>query len=195
MTVMDPPHAHRRDLSAEDLAASARLSPNGWQSIRISMVALACLTPNAMPMVPVPAAPVKVEQPNWQFAAYSTEQAPTWSAADAIRELHRESGLTWDQLSKLFGTSRRALHMWANGARLSATNESRLHELESIIRALRSSSNPDDRRAALMARDPATGLSRFDQLRAQFATSTTNSVGAEPLLPAVFGANAGEPEA
>ena len=33
----------------------------------------------------------------------------------AIGELRRLSGLTWDQLARLFNLSRRSLHFWASG--------------------------------------------------------------------------------
>src|SRR5262245_36297225 len=33
----------------------------------------------------------------------------------AVRSLHDSSGLTWEQLARLFGVSRRAVHNWANG--------------------------------------------------------------------------------
>ncbi len=52
------------------------------------------------------------------------------TAAEALLELRRRSGLTWDLLSRLFSASRRTVHHWANGKAPSAQ-----HELE-IRRAL-----------------------------------------------------------
>lgn len=36
--------------------------------------------------------------------------------ADLVISLHNRSGLTWEQLAKAIGVSRRSLHMWAQGA-------------------------------------------------------------------------------
>ncbi len=46
------------------------------------------------------------------------------------------SGLTWDQLGKVFGVSRRAVHMWANGGRLNESNAQRLREFSAIVQSL-----------------------------------------------------------
>jgi DNA-binding transcriptional regulator YiaG len=35
-----------------------------------------------------------------------------------IRELHDRSGLSWQQIARLFGVSRRAVHLWASGNRM-----------------------------------------------------------------------------
>ena len=43
-------------------------------------------------------------------------------AGTAIGELRRLSGLTWDQLARLFNVSRRSLHFWASGGEPSIKN-------------------------------------------------------------------------
>lgn len=52
----------------------------------------------------------------------------------ALSELRRLSGLTWDQLAKLFNVSRRSLHFWASGQPLSRFNEEHLNRLLGTIR-------------------------------------------------------------
>lgn len=47
----------------------------------------------------------------------------------ALSELRRLSGLTWEQLAKLFNVSRRSLHFWASGQPLSRFNEEQLNRL------------------------------------------------------------------
>ena len=42
------------------------------------------------------------------------------SPGAAIAELRRVSGLTWDQLARLVGVSRRTLHFWASGTAVMA---------------------------------------------------------------------------
>ncbi|MFM9264314.1 helix-turn-helix domain-containing protein [Tychonema sp. BBK16] len=51
----------------------------------------------------------------------------------SISELRRLSGLTWEQLAKLFNVSRRSLHFWASGQPLSSFNEEQLNRLLEAI--------------------------------------------------------------
>jgi hypothetical protein len=52
----------------------------------------------------------------------------------AIAELRRLSGLTWDQLARLFRVSRRSLHFWASGKAMTPTNEEHLQRLVAVLR-------------------------------------------------------------
>jgi DNA-binding transcriptional regulator YiaG len=52
----------------------------------------------------------------------------------AIHEIRRLTGLTWEQLAKLFNVSRRTLHFWASGKRLNSFNEEQLNLLLDTIR-------------------------------------------------------------
>lgn len=52
----------------------------------------------------------------------------------ALNELRKLSGLTWEQLAKLFNVSRRSLHFWASGQPLSRFNEENLNRLLGTIR-------------------------------------------------------------
>jgi transcriptional regulator with XRE-family HTH domain len=52
----------------------------------------------------------------------------------AVNELRRLSGLTWEQLAKLFNVSRRSIHSWASGERLKSFNEENLYRLLDTIR-------------------------------------------------------------
>jgi DNA-binding transcriptional regulator YiaG len=54
----------------------------------------------------------------------------------ALLELRRISGLTWDQLARLFGITRRSLHFWASGKPLTPAHEERLHRLLATVRRL-----------------------------------------------------------
>lgn len=83
-------------------------------------------------------------------------------AAFRVRQLKDDSGLTWDQLRRLFGVSRRALHSWAGGARMNSRNEERLVCLESVIAALEGGAT--ERRDALLGSSPDGGRSIFQQL-------------------------------
>jgi transcriptional regulator with XRE-family HTH domain len=53
----------------------------------------------------------------------------------AIAEIRRLTGLTWEQLGEILGVSRRSVHFWASGKSLSAANEQRLLRVLDIFRS------------------------------------------------------------
>jgi DNA-binding transcriptional regulator YiaG len=55
-------------------------------------------------------------------------------AGAVIAELRRTSGLTWDQLARLCGVSRRSLHFWASGSTMTSANEEKLQRVLAEIR-------------------------------------------------------------
>jgi DNA-binding XRE family transcriptional regulator len=71
-------------------------------------------------------------------------------AAENVRWLHENSGLTWDQLGRLFGVSRRTVHLWANGARVNAHNTEGLALAVRMVKGI-AAQTPEDRRAAILA--------------------------------------------
>lgn len=85
------------------------------------------------------------------------------ASAQQVRWLHEQSGLTWDQLGRAFGVSRRAVHMWANGGRMNATNAELLAQLVTIVGAL-PDTEPQARRTALLASD-SEGRNLLDAFR------------------------------
>ena len=90
---------------------------------------------------------------------------PAESTAEAIREIRRRSGLTWEELGDLFDVSRRSVHHWANGKPVTASHDRTIRRMLAAIRHLdRGSQN--DTRALLRAVDPATGVSTLDLLKA-----------------------------
>jgi transcriptional regulator with XRE-family HTH domain len=56
------------------------------------------------------------------------------STSSAIMELRRLSGLTWEQLAKLFNVARRSLHFWASGKPVNAPNEEHLRRVLAVVR-------------------------------------------------------------
>ena len=55
-------------------------------------------------------------------------------ASSDVMELRRLSGLTWDQLARLFGVARRTVHFWASGKTLNSGN---LEKLQRVLTAIR----------------------------------------------------------
>lgn len=58
------------------------------------------------------------------------------STSRAIHEIRLKSGLTWDQLSRVFHVDRRSLHFWASGKALSAIHEEQLFRLLRLVRQI-----------------------------------------------------------
>jgi len=91
---------------------------------------------------------------------------PSTSSPEAtqksLSELRRLSGLTWDQLAKLFNVSRRSLHFWASGQPLSRSNEEHLNRLLGTIRYIDRGSASLNR--SLLLRPDGNGNPLFDLL-------------------------------
>lgn len=58
------------------------------------------------------------------------------STSQAIHEIRLKTGLTWEQLSKIFHVDRRSLHFWASGKSLSASHEEQLFRLLRLVRMI-----------------------------------------------------------
>lgn len=87
------------------------------------------------------------------------------STAEAVLEIRRRSGLTWEELSDLFDVSRRSVHHWASGKAVSARHDQTIRRMLAAIRRL-DQGNQAGTRAQLLAVDAATGVSALDLLKA-----------------------------
>jgi hypothetical protein len=97
------------------------------------------------------------------------------STAELVRDLWGRSGLTWDQLARLFGVSRRAMHAWATGARPNAFHQELLTELTQLVAKI-DTGDPRRNRERLLA--PQSGrLSLFDEVRARHADQASDITG------------------
>jgi DNA-binding XRE family transcriptional regulator len=67
--------------------------------------------------------------------ARPSEEPAARSTSDIVRELHAKSGLTWEQLGRLIGVSRRAVHLWAAGGRINARHLELVMQLHDIFDA------------------------------------------------------------
>lgn len=80
----------------------------------------------------------------------------------AVWELRRLSGLTWEQLGELFDVSRRSIHFWASGKPLNADNEARLLRMLDVVHRGYQGDARATRTALLEVHD---GVRPFDLLR------------------------------
>ncbi|MCH4190403.1 MAG: helix-turn-helix domain-containing protein [Bifidobacterium tibiigranuli] len=82
-----------------------------------------------------------------------------------IREVQERSGLTYQQLAKALGVSRRTLYLWANGGTMSAAHSESLARFDALVRE-HDAGEPSATRLALLRSD-ADGLSAFDRFRVE----------------------------
>jgi transcriptional regulator with XRE-family HTH domain len=92
-------------------------------------------------------------------AGQTTNQASFQATVLSLREL---SGLTWDQLARLFGVSRRALHLWATGGRMNSYHSARLNEVFAVVRSLPAETS--ERRRELLLLPKEGGHSLYETL-------------------------------
>lgn len=72
--------------------------------------------------------PVQPDESTTANIAGQIDRIPTKTTAEAVLEIRRRSGLTWDELSEIFDVSRRSVHYWANGKKMSAKKERVVHQ-------------------------------------------------------------------
>jgi transcriptional regulator with XRE-family HTH domain len=84
------------------------------------------------------------------------------SLQSSVLLLRDMSGLTWEQLAKLFGVSRRAIHLWASGGRMNSAHSERLNAILSAIQHLEADTAEQRRQMLLAPR--ADGRSLYEGL-------------------------------
>ena len=119
-----------------------------------------------------PIAPYRLSNPR---QALSVHPPDAWRTAELVRDLWERSGLTWDQLARLFGVSRRAVHAWATGARPNAYHQELLTELTQLIAGI-DTGDPRRNRELLLAPRPGRP-SLFDEIRARRADQAWDITG------------------
>jgi DNA-binding transcriptional regulator YiaG len=119
--------------------------------------------------------PASAEKGLEQESKRSTPKTESTSNFNSVSDLRSLSGLTTDQIGRLFGVSRRSVHKWISGAPMSPHNEERLSTLLAIVSAL--PGNPDERRKTLLRSN--SGMSIFHQQLGLVASDSELQV--EPL--------------
>ena len=92
------------------------------------------------------------------------EHVPAESTAEAIMEVRRRSGLTWEELGDLFDVSRRSVHHWANGKPVTANHDRTIRRMLAAVRHL-DQGDQVGTRALLLAVDQTMGGSTLDLLK------------------------------
>lgn len=138
----------------------------GWMQQVREPVLLGCMlaglgtsSARALPLEIPPGVPRATEQ-----TSSGTSLAEVEPAGVAIAELRRRSGLTWDQLARLFNVSRRALHFWASGKPMTPSNEEHLQRVLSALRKIDRGSASANRSILLRVERTAAWPSTCSQL-------------------------------
>jgi len=123
-------------------------------------------------------------------------------AGAAIAEVRRLTGLTWEQLARVFGVSRRSLHLWASGKPMASANEERLQRVLATIRALDRGAASTNRSLLLTIGDDAIvpldllAKGHYDELLSRVGPGNARArLPMRPLSPAVRAARAPRPPA
>jgi len=98
---------------------------NTYRTITLSIFTVSCTPAETFARYLVAASEMTTSGVTLPVAPEATQKA--------VNELRKLSGLTWDQLAKLFNVSRRSLHSWASGERLRPFNEENLNRLLGTI--------------------------------------------------------------
>jgi len=77
------------------------------------------------------------------------EDNDSLQASAEASELRMLSGLTWDHLATLFDVSKRSLHFWASGKKISATNLEKLNRILAAISQIDTGSRSENRKLIL----------------------------------------------
>lgn len=101
------------------------MQPGAWQTALILVVGLSLGTsaspaaapswydPSSVPVGYSMSVPVSTGRPgSWDTGAWARQRG---SQRIPVVEFRKLSGLTWEQMARLFGVSRRTLHLWASG--------------------------------------------------------------------------------
>jgi hypothetical protein len=81
----------------------------------------------------------------------------SFRARDAIFELRRLTGFTWQELADLLSVTRRSLHLWASGGRINGPNERHIRDLLGAMRTL-DRGTATENRGLLLAPQPDGGI-------------------------------------
>ena len=91
-----------------------------------------------------------------------THRPPAPSAKELVQELHSISGLTWDQLGRLLGVSRRAVHLWSAGGRINAKHIEKLSSVLGVVKSLDANTIAERRLKLFQPREGESSI--YDEL-------------------------------
>jgi transcriptional regulator with XRE-family HTH domain len=100
-----------------------------------------------------------------QTEVFKTDAPSAVVPADVLRAIRVESGLTWEQLARVFGVSRRAIHHWAAGEKMSGHHIDLLGQLAKVVSDAPGTTASERRSALLLPGND--GVSALETFRAR----------------------------
>lgn len=82
-----------------------------------------------------PSIPGRMGQAATLPVVLARDEDVTFSAANALNEIKRRSGVTWDQISQIVKVSRRRVHAWVAGEAITMEHQAKLEVLLEWVRA------------------------------------------------------------
>lgn len=127
--------------------------------------------------------PVQVESARWMAPHHAVQRAEAIPSAedhgrsiptnaDLLEHLRQTTGLTSDQTARLFNVSRRSVHLWLAGGRMSAANEERLLDVVKLVDSFPAETR--DQRRHLLLQSDSDGRSALDAYRTLSASANTD---------------------
>lgn len=107
-----------------------------------------------------------------------------------VRALYDRAGLSWDELARALGVSRRAAHQWAVGGRISSAHLEVLFALEAEVNRVHSNDRESTRLQLLTP--SADGLSPYQRFIQRWSAEVTARRALGHLSPSDLVAGGGE---
>ncbi|MCT2359500.1 hypothetical protein M3G54_14070, partial [Brevibacterium casei] len=136
------------------MTVDTKVSPRAYALSAVGLVTFATLFSTSVPIIRE-AEPIVVRPFNApifpsvvvgnQVSSSAGSTTDFLTSKDLIAELRSMTSFTWEQTAKLFGVSRRTVHLWAAGGNLSTQNEERLVRLVRQVRAIHANGSSDVR--------------------------------------------------
>lgn len=101
--------------------------------------------------------------------------------SELLRGLHDFSGLTWEELGRLFGVSRNAIFSWASGGMMNTLHAQFLIELSKKIRLLPATTT--DERRNLLFTSGNRKLSMFEEILYEQMEKRGPAINGSPFTP------------
>jgi len=140
--------------------------PSAHKAMNVMVIAtaLAISPTNAMASTPEATFDACRLASRWTNSGNRLDEGATDRAfADAVLEVRRRSGLTWEQLASLFRVDRRSVHLWASGRPMNAPNAERLNRILAVLR--RATGGPPSATRAWLHSPNSRGIIPLDLLR------------------------------
>ena len=127
--------------------------------------------------------PRSVERTTSGFVSQVEYARAGTTTAEAVLEIRRRSGLTWEELSELFEVSRRSVHHWANGKTVSAKHDREIRDVLAAIRHIDEGSRAATRGRLLTTDASETSVFALLQARRFDEVMTQNRRRSGPCAP------------